>query len=60
MVSHGVPLLGVLWKRQLNHPRDHMAGGAVGVSQHLCMVDYPPIQATSPEITKKKGLATVE
>lgn len=58
--GHSVLLLGLLWKRQLGLPGDHLAGGAVGVSQHWCMFGYPHIQAISPEITKRKGTATVE
>lgn len=60
MARHSVPLPGVLWKRQLSHLRDYVPWGAVGVSQHPCMVGYLPIQDTTPEITKKKGLVTVE
>lgn len=41
-------------------PRGSLGWRSVGVSRHWCIFGYSPIQATSPEITKRKGTATVE
>lgn len=41
-------------------PNGSRGGGNVGVSLHPYMCGYLPIQATSPQKTKKKGLTTVE